>query len=87
MIDTKLNIRRYIAEYSEETEELTAEYDLALFELSQFQKEFNEPNDKDPMVDCYPIKLENIGFLKRYIIDEPDWDFVKKSYFVEAHLI
>lgn len=85
MIDTKFNVRRYIAEYSEETQELIAEYDLALFELSQFQKEFNEPNGNDPMFDCYPIKLENTRFLKGYIIDEPKWDFVKKSYFVEAH--
>jgi hypothetical protein len=87
MIDIEFGVRRYIAEYSEETEELIAEHDLTGFELSQFQREFNEPNNEDPMFDCYPIKLENLSFLKTYINDEPEWNFVKKSYFVEAHSI
>ena len=87
MKDTNFGVRRYIAEYSDETEELIAEHDLTGFELSQFQREFNEPNNEDPMYDCYPIKLENLSFLKTYINDEPEWDLVNKSYFVEAHII
>ena len=86
MIDKKYNIRRYIAVYSEKTEELIEEYDLAKFDLLQFQKEFNEPNPNDPMVDCYQIAHNNVSFLQLYLANEPKWDFDNKSYFVEAHL-
>lgn len=86
MIDTKYNARRYIAEYSEETQFLMAEYHLADFDLSKFQQEFDEPNPNDPMFDCYAITLENISFLKPYLNIEPKWDFVKNSYFVEASI-
>lgn len=86
MKDAKFNVRRYIAEYSEKTEEMTAEYYLADFDLRKFQAEFNEPNPDNPMVDCYPITADNVVFLKPYLATEPDWNFVEKSYFVEAHL-
>ncbi len=56
MIDTEFNFRRYIAEYSEVTEELIAEHDLSSFDLKLFQVEFGEPNTENPMLDCYPIK-------------------------------
>jgi len=85
MIDSEYKVKRYITEFSEKTEELLAEYDLNSFELSEFQKEFNETNDKNPMFECYPIKPENVGFLKKYISDSPEWDFSSKSYFVESH--
>jgi len=85
MIDSKYKVKRYITEFSEETEELIAEYDLDGFELSKFLNEFNEPHAENPMFDCYPIKSENVSFLKKYIDDVPEWDFVNKSYFVEAH--
>jgi len=85
MIDSKYKLKRYISEFSKETEELIAEYDLVRFELSKFQKEFDEQNAENPMFDCYPIKSENISFLKKYIDVEPEWDFINMSYFVEAH--
>jgi hypothetical protein len=87
MIDTQYSVRRFIAEYSEETEELLAEYELSSFELIEFQAEFNETNPRDPMFDCYSIKKENVEFIKSHIVQEPEWDFVNKSYFVEAHII
>ena len=86
MRDEQYDVRRYIAEYSEETQELTGEYDLADFDLTKFQAEFNEPNPDDPMVDCYPITADNVAFLKPYLATEPDWNFAENSYFVEAHL-
>jgi len=87
MVDTEFEVRRYITEFSEETEELLAEHDLFSFELDKFQVEFGELNTENPMFDCYPIKESNVGFLKKYIAKEPEWDFVNKSYFVEAHAI
>lgn len=86
MRDEQYDLRRYIAEYSEETQELTGEYDLSDFDLTKFQAEFNEPNLDDPMVDCYPITADNVAFLKPYLATEPDWNFAENSYFVEAHL-
>ena len=87
MIDTHFKVKRYIAEYSEATDELLGKYDLSSFELEKFQVEFGEPNIENPMFDCYPIKEKNINFLKGYIEKEPKWDFNNKSYFVEAHAI
>tara|TARA_B100001989_G_C24528971_1_gene460422 strand:- start:1188 stop:1451 length:264 start_codon:yes stop_codon:yes gene_type:complete len=84
MIDEKYKVRRYIAEYSEETEELMAEYYLSDFDLAAFQKEFYEPDPKNPMFNCYPITADNLSFIRNYIENEPDWDFENKSYSVEA---
>jgi hypothetical protein len=87
MIDDKFKVRRFITEFLKQTEELLAEYDLCSFELSNFQIEFGEQNTENPMFDCYPIKEKNVEFLKRYMAEEPEWDFVNKSYFIEAHAI
>ena len=87
MIDNIFKVRRYIAVYSEETEELIAEYDLASFDLVKFQTELNEPNSDNPMFDCYPIKEINVKFIESYINNKIEWDFNEKSYFVEAHAI
>jgi len=84
MIDIEHNARRFITEFSNETDELLAEYDLASFDLKLFQIEFAEGDASDPMYYCYPIKEENIAFLKKYLSEELDWDFVNKAYFVEA---
>lgn len=80
-------IRRYIAEYSEQNDELIAEYDLTNFDLEKFQKEFGEPDQKNPMFDCYPIKQSNISFIQSYIEIAPVWDFKSKSYFLETEAI
>jgi len=83
MIDDTFKVRRYITEFCEETEELIAEYDLASFDLVKFQNELNEPNNENPMFDCYPINKENVKFIENYISNNIE----KKSYFVEAHAI
>ena len=87
MIDTEFKARRYISEFSEETDELIAEYDFRSFELKELQIEFGEPNSESPMFDCYPIKECNVEFLAKYLEKEPEWNFVHKAYFVEAHAI
>lgn len=84
MIDTELIVRRYIAEYSNDSEELTAEYELTAFDLSKFQAEFNEPNPRDPMFDCYEITEGNVEFIEKYLGVDVCWDFASKCYFVEA---
>lgn len=86
MIDTEYNVERYIAVYSQTTEELINEYPLTSFDLAAFQAEFNEPDPKYPMLDCYPVKPENLSFIRKYITPEPEWDFDANSYFVEAVL-
>lgn len=87
MIDYVLEVRRYLTEYSNETEELIAEYDLQSFDLKLFQTEFCGPDRDNQMFDCYSIKESNVKFLKMHLVKEPEWDFVEKSYFVEAHAI
>lgn len=87
MIDARYNCKRYIAEFSEETEELLAKYDLSSFDLASFQLEFGESDSSNPMFDCYQINKENVAFIKRHLKEEPNWDFINKSYFVEASSI
>ncbi|WP_339074652.1 DUF7683 domain-containing protein [Teredinibacter turnerae] len=87
MIDEYFGVKRYLAEYSEETEWLIARYDLETFELPAFQKEFGEANPKNPMFDCYAVAENNISFLERYLGEKPKWNFNERSYFVEAHSV
>jgi len=84
MIDEKFKVRRYVAEFSEETEELLATYDLSSFNLIEFQREFRESNARNPMLDCYSVHESNLEFLSKYMFKEPVWDFLNKSYFVEC---
>ncbi|MCY9826088.1 DUF7683 domain-containing protein, partial [Vibrio chagasii] len=87
MIDEKYKVRRYIAEYSEETEDLVAEHELLDFELDAFKKEFDEANPDQPMFGCYPVLAANTDFLNPLLVKPISWDFDKSSYFVEAHAI
>jgi len=87
MMDETFKVRRYIAEYCEETEALIAEYDLVSFDLVKFQTEFNEPNSENPMFECCPIKEKNIPFIENYVAQKIAWNFNQKSYFVEASAI
>ena len=84
MIDSKYKVRRFIAEYSDTTDELLEKYKLSDFELKLFQKEFLKSSLDNPMFDCYQIAEKNIIFLKNYIQNEPDWNFSENSYFLEA---
>ncbi len=87
MIDTKYKVRRYIAEFSEKTEELLAEHELTSFDLEKFQNMFCVSDLNNPMFDCYQINEANCDFLAGYIDFEPSWDFKNKSYFVESEAI
>ena len=87
MVDQEYSVRRYITEFSEETDQLLAEYELSSFDLSKFQNEFGVADSGSPMFDCYQIGKGNVSFLNEYLAEEPKWDFEKKSYFVESHAI
>jgi len=87
MIDSKFQVRRYIAEFSEINEKCLAEYELSGFDLELFQKEFGVTEPDNPMFESYPIKKSNIEFIKKFINTEPNWDFINKSYFVDAYAI
>ena len=87
MIDEIFKVRRYISEFSEETEELIAEYDLASFSLARFQAELSQSSFESPMFDSYPIQENNVKFIEGYMGYKIAWDFDNKSYFVEANAI
>jgi hypothetical protein len=84
MIEEKTKVRRYVAEFSEETEELLVTYELSSFNLIEFQREFRESNPRNPMFDSYSINEFNLEFLSKYMFKEPVWDFLNKSYCVEC---
>ena len=87
MIDMEYKVRRYITEFSEETEELIAEHELSDFDLKKFRHEFGEDNPDQGMITCYQITESNINFLEKYLASPIDWDFKRSSYFVEVHSI
>jgi len=86
VIDTKQGVKRYIAEYSKKTDKLVKTYDLDAFEIAEFQTEFNVDSE-NPMFDCFSIKLDNIGFMQKFLSISPNWDFASKAYFIEAHTL
>ncbi|TBW48719.1 hypothetical protein EZI54_20730 [Marinobacter halodurans] len=86
MIDKEFGVRRFVTEYSNETEELLAEYELEAFELAAFQSKFGASNE-DPMFDCYEIGQQHVAFLKQYLAMIPVWDFSRSSYYVEASAV
>ncbi|MDX1606696.1 MAG: hypothetical protein R3202_10925 [Candidatus Competibacterales bacterium] len=79
-------LRRYVAEYAQQTDALLREYELRAFDLTRFQLAFGEADPRNPVVDCYPIDPARADFLRPYLVEEPDWDFVGRAYFLEAHV-
>lgn len=87
MIDSEYGVRRYIAEYSQGTEEQLMIYPLTVFDLAVFQKHFGILDTVNPMFDCHEIQQDDVIFLEPYIECMPEWDFINRSYFVEAHSV
>lgn len=83
----KMEVSRFIAQYSAVTDQLVAEYALSDFKLKAFQQEFSEKEKSNLMYDCYSINAVNTGFLRKYLNNEPAWNFEKYRYFLEAHSI
>lgn len=62
MLDKTYNVQRYIAEYSDTTDELLAEYELETFNLKSFQAEFDESPKMHFRVDAaYKESIRNLG--------------------------
>ena len=87
MIDDKKKVRWYIAQYSESTEDLEAEYDINYFDIDAFRIEFENTNSEFPMEGCFPIRWSNIEFLRKYMDQPPVWNFKLSSYFIESQAI
>jgi len=86
MIDSKFGVRRFLAEYSEQSEELIARYEFAKFDLDAFQAEF-QIDSLDPMFDCYEVEQQHLRFVESHLVQVPNWDFEGSSYFVESHAV
>lgn len=87
MIDKHLKVRRIVAEYSEQTEELVAEHELARFELEKFKSHFKVKDISDTLIDCYQIVGCDIEFIGEYLEAPIEWNFQSSSYFLETHCI
>ncbi|WP_456238191.1 DUF7683 domain-containing protein [Marinobacter mangrovi] len=86
MIDSKFGLSRFLAEYSEQSEELIARYEFAKFDLDAFQSEF-QVESSDPMFDCYEVGQRHLRFLESCLARVPSWDFDDNSYFLESHTV
>jgi hypothetical protein len=87
MNEAKLKVRWYVAQYSESTEELEAEYEIIDFDLEAFRFEFDDTESDYPMEGCFPIARGNIEFLEKYMSQALIWDFASSSYFIESQAI
>ena len=87
MIEDKLKVRWYVAQYSESTEVLEAEYEISGFNMEAFRIEFGDTESVSPLVGCFPITRSNIEFLEQYMSQVPIWDFASSSYFFESQAI
>jgi len=77
-------MNRVVRVYSDATDKLVDEVDIEISDLERFRAEFEVLNESDPMVECYPIRKENIKFIGAYLKSELSWDFENYSYFVET---
>jgi hypothetical protein len=87
MIEDKLKVRWYVAQYSELTEDLQTEYEITGFDLQAFRIEFDDTESVYPMEGCFPITRSNIEFLEKYMSQIPNWNFASSSYFIESQAI
>ena len=60
-----MKVYRSITQFSNQTEEYLGEYLLNSFDLTLFQKKFEENDSNDPMYACYPVLEIHIGFFKQ----------------------
>jgi hypothetical protein len=81
---SRTQFRRYIAVYSNGTDEMVNRHDLAAFELSTFQDRFVDGDRLNKMYDCYVIDEKDARFLVPYLQCVPKWDFVEFSYYLES---
>ena len=86
MLDVQHNVRRFVSEFDNDSDELVADHELRDFDLPTFQREFGVSSD-NPMFDCYPIRREQVGFVSMYLEQPVSWDFDNRSYFVEASAV
>ncbi|ODC03837.1 hypothetical protein BFW38_10065 [Terasakiispira papahanaumokuakeensis] len=86
MIDQEFSVRRFVTEYSNETETLLADYELVAFNLEAFQSALGVSSE-DPMFDCYEIGPHHVVFLTQCLAIMPAWDFSRRSYYIEASAV
>ena len=77
-------VHRYLAEYSNETDELLARHEFTHFDLAAFQGAFGITTAADPMYDCYEVTPETKEFISGFTGTPIAWDFNGRSYYVEA---
>ncbi|MCA1850559.1 MAG: hypothetical protein LC672_05825, partial [Acidobacteria bacterium] len=74
MVTAKFQIQNYkvarlLSAFSNETDELVAEYPLSTFDLPKFKQHFGVPeDDKDTEMVCeYDVAPKDVDFLSRYL--------------------
>jgi hypothetical protein len=92
-VDTQ-KVSRTLTVFSNITDEFVAEHELIGFDLSKFKQQFDskvkgafetDSENYDPlMYGCYPVDAEDIEFIRSFLADPVNFDFVNFAYFVEA---
>ncbi len=82
-------LERILTVFSNDDDELIAEYPLQSFDLSKFKKHFGVTKDSEDinMYDCYPLTSRDIKFVSEYLAEKVVFDFKLYSYFVECNSI
>ncbi len=82
-------LERILTVFSNDNDELIAEYPFQSFDLSKFKKYFGvtEHNEDTEMYACYPVTSNDIKFVSEYLAEKVVFDFKLYSYFVECNSI
>lgn len=78
------DVQRYIAEYSNHTDQCVARYPVHSFDLIQFQDEFGIVSPTNQMLDRYPVFESSVCFLASHLKKNIPWNFLTHSYYLES---
>jgi hypothetical protein len=75
--------------FSNETDELIADYPFSSFDLLKFKQHFGVPDeDEDTEMYCeYTVGPKDSEFLSQHLDEVIDFDFEKYTYFVSCHRV
>jgi len=82
-------VARVLSVFSNETDELVAEYPFSSFDLLKFKRHFgvsDEDEDTEMYLE-YIVEPKEKEFLSKYLNEVMDFDFEKYAYFVSCYRV
>ena len=83
------HVERVLLVFSNETDELIAEYPFSSYDLLEFKQHFgtsDEDEDAEMYLE-YIVEPKDTGFLSKHLVEAVDFDFEKYAYFVSCNRV